>query len=112
MSKCNYIPKGIYTHDYIYSGRYGTMEEKKEVDIGKLVNNIFFQNKAFSEIKKGTLRGIYIQSKKRFVKNNNMIRVPATTTLGEHNPNWIHWEAYIEYDKETEDTFILLVVGD
>lgn len=73
------------------------------------VNNIFFQSEEFGKIKKGTLRGIYIRSKKRFVKNKDMIEIKGETTCGETNFNCFKWKAYIEYNKNIDDTFIILV---
>ena len=76
------------------------------------INNIFFQSEALGKIKKGSLRGIYIQSKERFVKNDNMIEIRGDTTQGEYNPNYLKWKAYIEYEPELDDTFIIIVKED
>jgi len=73
------------------------------------INNIFFQSEVFGKIKKGTLRGIYIQSKERFVQNDNMTEIRGDTTQGEFNPNYPKWKAYVEYDETLDDTFIVIV---
>jgi len=106
MTLCQNIM--VYQNIYILIMVYHICDNMKKEEI----NNIFFQSDELAKIKKGSLRGIYLQSKERFVKNKNMVEICGDTTQGEYNPNYVKWRAYIEYDSELNDTYIVVVMGD
>ena len=68
--------------------------------------NIFVQSEKLMKIK--NLRGIYFQDAKSFKEKEGMIKLPFDTTLGDFDDSYLNWKCYIHYDKELDDTYIII----